>query len=355
VPYFARRTGNPCSACHVIPPKLNRTGEAFVARGYTFQDGRVKDTFPFAVWATGRLEDSDTIRGEGFLNRIELIAGGPVRQSNLSYFIEWRAISQELRSDGSIRDRSGRFEDLFITYSARNWAFTAGQFRPLSQVDVSRRLANSEPVAFSAGLAGKRARDSRTTGLRAFSPAGRSPSVRASYFRPSGSEAIDGWYVGVTIPFGGEFSFPLTREARTEATLELESRPKGAFVEAYYRSGLSSIGAHGFLGDNDRWLAQLVGAYNYRAFFSTLGVGGAGKAKNEEFRISWDNEVVPVQWVAIGVRYDQRKEEGRGSKPAFYPHLNLQFPASDLTLRLAVERRIQSKNNLTTAEFSFIF
>lgn len=355
VPYFARSTGTTCTTCHVIPPKLNQTGETFLARGYTFPNRQPLDTFPFAVWASGRIEDPEGIERKAFHNRIELIAAGTVRQSNLYYFVEWRAISQELKSDGSIRDRSGRFEDLFVAYADRSWTFTVGQFRALSQVDVSRRLANSEPVAFSAGLTGKKAEKPRTTSLRAFSPAGRSPSVRLSYFRPRGSEAIDNWYLGVTVPFGGELSFPLTQEAHTEASLELETRPKGVFVETYYRSGLSSIGVHGFLGNNDRWLAQLVGVCHYRTFFSTLGVGGASKAKNKEFRISWDNEFVPVQWVAVGVRYDQRKEEGKDSKPAFHPHLNLQFPASDLTLRLAIERRIQSKNNLMTAEFSFIF
>lgn len=356
IPYFARRYNTTCSTCHVLPPKLNQKGEAFVAQGYRLEGIEPVNTFPFAVWVSGQLEDSQKQDIEGYVNRVELISGGPIKESGLYYFIESRIISLGLRADGKLQDRSGRFEDIFVSYQNGNFTGTVGQFRPLAQEDVSRRLSISEPISLSASLPGKPKTDNkRLSQLRAFSPSGRSPAVRLSYYRPSAGTITRGWYTGVTIPFGGELSFPLNEEALQEASFELEGRPKGVFFEAYYRSGLSSVGFHGFAGDNQRWLTQFVGAYNLSSFFSTLALGAASKDGKDEIRVSWTNEIIPVQWVAVGIRYDQRKEEGKDSDPIFFPYINLQFPASQLTLILRLEQRIQSDNNRSFAEFSFIF
>jgi hypothetical protein len=181
VPYFARKYKTTCNACHMLPPKLNQQGEAFVARGYQLEAREPVDTFPLSVWITGQIEDSPKQDLEGFLSRIELISGGPIKESGLYYFIEWRAISLGLRSDGTLQDRSGRFEDIFLSYQTGNLTTTAGQFRLLAQEDVSRRLSVSEPLAFSASLPGKmKPGDARLTRLRDFSPSGRSPAVRLS-------------------------------------------------------------------------------------------------------------------------------------------------------------------------------
>jgi hypothetical protein len=356
IPYFARKYKTSCNTCHVLPPKLNQQGEAFVARGYRLEGREPIETFPLSVWITGQIEDAPNQDLEGFLSRIELISGGPIKESGLYYFIEWRAMSLGLRSDGTLQDRSGRFEDIFLSYQSGNLTTTVGQFRLLAQEDVSRRLSISEPLAFSTSLPGKvKPGDARLTRLRSFSPSGRSPAIRFSYYRPFTQSATQGWYAGVTIPFGGELSFPLNEEAQQEASFELEGRPKGAFFETYYRSGLNTIGLHGFAGDNQRWLAQLVGAYNRSFFFSTLALGAASQNAKDEIRVSWTNEIVPVQWMSAGIRYDQRKEKGVQSDPIFIPHLNFQFPATELTLILRIEQRFQKNNNRMLAEFSFVF
>ena len=113
--------------------------------------------------------------------KVELITGGPIGEQ-LSYFVEWRVISQQLRGDGTMRDRSGRFEDAFISWQPNNvHTLTLGQYRALNQVDVSRRVSVSEPLLFSSGLPGETAAgDPRLTSLRGFSPSGRSPGVTYS-------------------------------------------------------------------------------------------------------------------------------------------------------------------------------
>src|SRR5687767_14796919 len=155
IPYFARRYGVTCNYCHVAPPKLNANGEAFVARGYDLPDRQARATWPFAVWLSGRSEalpGVDPMRS--YLNRIEVISGGRIVAPWLSYFVEWRPLSLETRANGSLRDRSGRFEDLFLTATGSRAEVAVGQFRLINQVDVSRRIGLAEPLVLSTSLAG---------------------------------------------------------------------------------------------------------------------------------------------------------------------------------------------------------
>ena len=62
--------------------------------------------------------------------------------------------------------------------------------------------------------------------------------------------AADGWFAAATLPLTGELTIPFT----DAASLEFEARPKGVFVEAFRRSGLTTVGGHAFLGDGDRRL-----------------------------------------------------------------------------------------------------
>lgn len=93
-------------------------------------------------------------------------------------------VSQEPRSDGTLRDRSGRFEDLFFTAAGERAELTIGQFRQDAQIDVSRRLGLAEPIVLAASLAGTGGGSARERSLRAFSPSGRSPAARAVWNQP---------------------------------------------------------------------------------------------------------------------------------------------------------------------------
>lgn len=277
-PQFARMYGiESCTSCHVVAPKLNRFGEAFRARGYRLDPTSARgpqSTAPLAVWITARQEEQVSRDfSELYLNRVELISGGPIGDLPLSYFVEWRVVSMETRSDGTLRDRSGRFEDAFINLGLGQRAgVTVGQFRALNQIDVSRRLSLGEPAAFSTSLAGDPSDDAGIQSLRGFSPSGRSPGVALSLQSIEGESPSDGLFHRATLPFVGEFSIPLTEEARDEASFELEGPAKGIFLETYYRQGLNSIGAHGFV-DDDRWLLMGVGTVNYKDLYLTAGVG----------------------------------------------------------------------------------
>jgi len=165
IPYFARKFDQPCQTCHTFPPNLNQTGLDFVARGYRMEALPAHKTFPLAVWATQRLEFNDTQDfTKSFPNRIEIISGGEITD-RISYFAEWRVLSYQTTSpDGVLKDRSGRFEDLFSIFQLTDrLSLTAGQFRMLSQWDASRKLSLSTPVAFSASIGGEPASSSRLT------------------------------------------------------------------------------------------------------------------------------------------------------------------------------------------------
>ena len=128
VPYFARRYKQPCTTCHVIPPKLNQFGEDFLARGYRFLgDPPQERTWPFAVWATWRGQvEASRDRGRGLPNRVEIISGGPVGRTRAFYFLEWLPISQQVGSDGRRVERHGRFEDLFVSLPVGSAYVTVG-------------------------------------------------------------------------------------------------------------------------------------------------------------------------------------------------------------------------------------
>ena len=86
-------------------------------------------------------------------------------------------------------------------------------------------------MAFSASVPGESSRNRRLQSLRSFSLAGRAPAVRATWHTPGRGHESDGWFHEVTVPFTGEFSAPLGKDPRREASFELEARPKGVVYE----------------------------------------------------------------------------------------------------------------------------
>lgn len=357
IPYFARKYGVTCAQCHVNPPKLNSFGEEFIARGYDMPGLRPRRTWPFALWISGR-SDSQSGPADGaddvraYLNRVELISGGKVVAPWLSYFAEWRLVSQEGRSDGTLRDRSGRFEDLFVTAAIDRAEVTIGQFRQVGQIDVSRRLGLSEPLVLSAGLAGSGGGSARERSLRGFSPSGRSPSVRLAW-NARLPEAGWRWTTSLALPLSGEFSVPLTEEARVEASNEIEWRAKGVVVESFARRGLTSLGGHLFYDDSRRYLANAIVTGNRSALHWTAMAGTAKTGDLLAGRWSLEAEFLPSNFYGLGARVEDRAADG--ADVAVLPYLNAHFPGTRYTLRFTVEHRFQRGSSATLVEFATIF
>lgn len=356
IPYFARRYGVSCQACHVTPPKLNAFGEAFLARGYDMPGLTPRRTWPFALWVSARSDHFPIPQGSAdamraYFNRVELISGGKVVAPWLSYFVEWRPVSQESRGDGTLRDRSGRFEDLFVTAARGSAELTVGQFRQLAQVDVSRRLGLSEPLVLSASLPGRGEGTPRERSLRGFAPAGRSPAVRAAWSQPMSGEWR--WTTSASLPLPGEFSIPLTDTARVEASNEIEWRGKGVFVESFARRGLASLGAHVFYDRSDRYLGHAIVTGSARALHWT-GIAGAAKSgATTRGRWSLETEYLPHHLIGAGARVEDQAADG--AEVGFLPYLNAHFPGTRYTVRLTVERRVQKGRNATFLELGTVF
>ncbi len=357
IPYFARKYNVACSQCHVSVPRLNAFGAEFLARGYQMAPGSnlvPRRTIPLAVWISARSDSrppgavsDEHVRA--YLNRIEIISGGVIAP-RLSYFVEWRPVSQESRGNGTLRDRSGRFEDIFVVASQRNVSLTVGQFRQLDQVDVSRRLGISEPLALSASLPGRGGGSARERSLRSFAPSGRSPSVRLAWLRP-----VQGWNwtAAAALPIPGELSIPLNDEARIEASNEIEWRPKGVFAESYLRRGPMSLGVHGFYDDADRYLANALATGQLSSFYWT-GVGGAARTGGVlAGRWSIEGEYIPHRFAGVGGRVEDRA--GDGADAALLPYVNFSFPATRYTIRLTLERRFQRARSATFIELGTVF
>ena len=367
IPQYARKHNLQCTACHTVPPMLNARGQDFWQRGYRLAPGSNLPTLataPVAAWVTARQEDRlDAGFGEGYLTRAELISGGPIGET-LSYFIEWRIGSLESRPDGTLRDRSGRFEDAFFNWQPTDrFQFTAGQFRAINQIDVSRRLTLSEPIVFSTSLPGDPGPSSRITSLRAFSPSGRQPGLLFQYQSIKGESEADGLFHSVVLPFVGEWSIPLTPEAHAEASFVSQGPLKGAFLETYYRHDLNSIGAHAFI-DDDRWLFTTVATVNYAEspltehVYVTAALGWDDSVMTpSRTRSSVEVLYLPVplthDWLRPGVGF--RAERVTGTAPAYIPFVVLSGPNESYTFLTQIEYRHQDDNRSFIFDVSLIF
>ena len=358
-PQFARTYDLSCNACHAVVPKLNEGGLAFQASGYVSPNGKrpLLATLPIAAWTTVRYED----RGRGaandlYLPKVELISGGRPTKS-LSYFVEWRIVSLALQNDGSLTDRGGRFEDLWLGWDfAREHSLKVGQYRSLNQVDVSQRLSIDEPTVFNNALPTDTDPDPRIAGLMRFSPSARSPSLGWSWRSIAGETRGDGLFHFLTVPFTGEFSIPLGPEAAVNASFELEG-PKGAYAETFWRTGMRSIGGHAFW-DGDVWQATVVGTYDLGGFLATAAFGGddTPTAPSRE-RASLEVEYLLRRWerfrAALGTRVENVTDDG--ARERWVPYFALAGPNTRYTMLLQGQYVDQQGNDTILVDLSFIF
>ncbi len=359
-PQFARQHQLQCGTCHELVPRLNETGLAFQAAGYVLPpevssaERSSSSTLPLAAWLTGRFEDKGNGSSDLFLPKVELISGGRLG-AEWSYFVEWRVVSLSLNSGGTLRDRGGRFEDLFFQWQRGRHAARVGQYRLLSQVDVSLRLSPSDPLLFKNGLRTGSDADPRVNSLSTFSPSSRSPSVTYTYQSRQGTRASDGLFHSVTLPFVGELSIPLSSEASDTASFELGD-PKGVFLETFYRSGHRTIGAHAFVED-DVWLLTALGTYEWNDLFVTAGVGvdDPGTGGNRT-RASLEAEYLfgsSSNRYGAGLRLEEVSEDGRGMTAV--PYFVAALPNRMHTLLLQLQYKEQDGANSFVADLSLLF
>ena len=364
-PEFSRRYQVNCNTCHTVAPKLNERGMDFWARGYR-PDPNLNmeevDTVALSVWLT-QYQDRRLSKdvNNNYFGKVELIAGGTIDE-NWNYFIEWRPVSLETRADGTLRDRSGRFEDLqFSRKIGDRWSMTIGQYRPLFQVDGGRKLSVSTNVLYDLALAGDKSKNSRISSLRDFSTNGRSPGISFSYQSIQGDLSSDGLFHTVTLPFPGEISIPLTTLAQNEASFAFEPTPKGVVMETYYRKGLNSIGAHAFV-DHNRWLATMVGEYHVDDLYFTAGLGFDDRTDDRSsmrVRSSLEIEYLPSMLddeyrPGVGFRLENVSHSG---KPIILvPYVVLGSPNfEDFSSLLQLEYRAEQGADRLRLDFSLFF
>jgi hypothetical protein len=363
-PQFARRYERTCGSCHLLPPALNEHGLAFQASGYVAAvpaepvTPQTAHHLPMAAWLTARYEDQASPgAADLYLPKVELISGGRLGEA-WSYFVEWRPVSLSLRGNGTLQDRGGRFEDLYVERSvgARH-ALRAGQFRSLNQVDVSLRLSTSEPSLFNNGLPTGTHADPRLTGLDRFSPAARSPGISYSFRSLAAPSAGDGLFAFVTVPFVGELSIPLSAAASRDASFELQGPPKGLYLESFYRRGLRSLGGHVFVAD-EAWLATAVGVLDRRGWLLT---GGVGADEREGLGSRWRGSGQVERFfdgpggarIAPGLRVED--VSGDGSRATFVSYLALAAPSTRYTYLLQLEWRSEERGDSLIVDLSALF
>lgn len=365
LPQFSRIYQTSCNTCHTVVPRLNLTGMDFLARGYrpAPQLNRKRtDSLPVGVWLSGRYDDQI---GKGhnntYFNKAEIIAADSVG-SNFSYMAEWRVFDLEAQSNGTLRDRSGRFEDLWASWQlSSRLTFTIGQYRPLGQVEAGRKVSISTPAIFDTSLAGH-GKTARLKSVDGYSPNTRSPGLTLSYQSIGGRMndlAMNGLFHQVTVPFVGEISAPLSANARHNASFEFQPRAKGVVLETWYRHNYNSIGVNGFI-DSDRYMVNTVGQLNQGDLFVTGGVGFA-KINGQATRMTSTLELEYLPTLSdqafrpgFGVRVDNVSHNH--SMPAVVPYLVLATPnTKGFTSLIQLEYYGQPKNERFRVDLSAMF
>ena len=139
--------------------------------------------------------------------------------------------------------------------------------------------------------------------------------------------------------FPGEFSIPLTDEARTNASNELEFQPKGIFAEVFQRAGSTSIGINGFAGNNERSYFGIAGQANCGNWYFEGGLGRAETQGAKEYRYSLTADWIRDFHQAYGVRIEHRQIAGQ--KIMISPYASWTFGEGPSIVRFIAEARFQ--------------
>lgn len=365
IPQWGRAYGvESCTTCHTVVPKLNLRGMDFLARGYRPDpklDMKKVPTFPASIWLGIRYDDQIARRRNNtYFNKAEIIAGDSIG-NQWNYFAEWRVYDEEAQANGTLRDRSGRFEDLWLNWQeGRTWSVTFGQYRPVFQAEPGRKIAISTPALFTTSIAGDTYKRSRLTGLASFAPQDRQPSVSVVYQSIPGEMAMDGLYHNLTLPFVGEFSLPLNSQARRTASFEFQPRLKGVFLETYYRKGWNSIGVHSLI-DDDKYLANLLGTTAFGDFHM---MGGVGVSKGKGAPVSRITSMLEMEYLpqlkddawrpGFGLRLENVSHSGR--PVAVVPYVVLAAPnTNELSSLLQIEYFAQGGNERLRMDLSLFW
>ena len=163
----------------------------------------------------------------------------------------------------------------------------------------------------------------------------------------------DGWYAGGVILFPGELTIPFT----DAASFELEGPPKGALIESFHRSGVTSFGGHVFLGD-DRRLAMAVAAFDVGPRVLLTGAAGLERiGGTTDSRVSLQGEVFLNRLVAVAGRVEDRTGTGRRIAGVLSGNIHLPIAPAWIrqALRLQIEQRIQVGDHRTLISLSHVF
>jgi hypothetical protein len=142
------------------------------------------------------------------------------------------------------------------------------------------------------------------------------------------------------------------------ASFEFEARPKGVFLEAFRRSGLTSIGGHAFLGDERRRVITGVITHDVGNRLALLvGIGTFRASGVTDTRYSVGGEATVSSRVIGGIRVDHRTGQGRDPAVLLYGNGHLPFGSAAFrqAIRLQIEHRIQPANHATVFAVSHIF
>ncbi|HWD37491.1 MAG TPA: hypothetical protein VG944_01465, partial [Fimbriimonas sp.] len=217
--------------------------------------------------------------------------------------------------------------DLYLLHPFnKTYSIEAGEFSLLSQYDPRLDVSLSRPITQFPGGSGPLA-DGKYGPL---STSGFVYGLRGTVSLGKTGTAMpysDGWKVSGVVPFSNEV--PCTGQP------DFQSSPKGVFLEAFYRRGMSSYGADVFAGRDGRQYYGLVGQQKLGKFFLEGGAAVANFADTQTTLLSIAATWTPAWDKAAALRIDNQD-----GFIYYHPTLSYLVGGDTSALRLVVEGAI---------------
>jgi hypothetical protein len=306
---------------------LNEFGERFYANGFKLpKNHKMYKTVP--VWAALSAQATKQADTGGALpisyDNTQVVAEGRIEKTDTLYFYAYSPTIKE--------------NELYGTQPfGKELAVQFGKIGLLSQFDPGLEISPSSS-AFLAPM--DTAVNQPSTRLGPLTPSASVLGLRSTFALGNAMPYGNGWKLAATVPFTNEIA---GESGGGGPTYDLSSQPRGAFLEAYRRSGMDSVGVDYSAGRDGRHFYGLIGQKSLGRFFFEGGGGYADGFGSETRVYSFSSQWVPTFDKAFGLRVDSQN-----GTLSYVPTVSYIFGREAHALQMIVESAFSPASGPTT-------
>jgi hypothetical protein len=291
-PQFARETGLACASCHSFIPRLNAYGQKFFANGFRMPDIKKKPTVP--AWAAIAAEASSPEEGSNAVpiswDDTSIASAEAFMKGRLLYHVHWMPVAHELELSAI-----GRISD--------HVAISAGRQPMISQYDPGLSVSESELGAL-APVINALDEDDLDPSHHPFGASSDAMSVRLVAGTGSPLPYAEGWTVSATVPFSNVLG-----DSEDGIPFDVQSDPRGVYLEAYRRLGVNSLGVSSFFGKDGRRFYGFTGQHKLGDFYVEAAASYASTSIGSGHAYSASVDWTPKYDKSLGLRVDKFEDD----------------------------------------------